>query len=82
MKLYAIISESCCSGENDSTEHLMIPDGMDLGEEKKAWDKWYGEVYCSQDVYPVAIKYMDFIVWLKSHGAVYPSGDQLSEFRY
>jgi hypothetical protein len=82
MKLWALVQESGHSGENDYTEHLMIPDGMDLAEEKKSWDIWYRDVYCEDRNYPSGIKYIAFTEWLKSHGAVYPSGEQLSEFRY
>jgi len=65
-RLVSIQSECYeCSGGHD---FLMIPEGLDLEVEAKAWRKWYQEEYqfCAQLPRP---EYILFVEWLKQRGA-------------
>ena len=58
-----------------SVDHLVIPENMDLEEEKAERDKWYQEVYCpslqSAEIgkKETIEKYIDFPEWLIMRGA-------------
>jgi hypothetical protein len=83
MKLWALISESCCAGENDYTDILLIPDYMDPKIMKYNWNLWYRECYCSDGaLHHEGIKYLSFIDYLKGSGAKDPSDSDIQFFRY
>ena len=59
-----------------SVEHLVIPDALDIEQEKVAWDRWYYDIcFPSPDV-----EYVSFADWLKQRGARDTTDDELFEF--
>ena len=52
-----------------SVTHIVVPDGMDLDEEKKQYEKWYDEVYVPRLHSRDSVGYMSLPEWLKSRGA-------------
>ena len=44
MPIIAIMSG--CDWNDASVDHVVLPDGASIGEEKKAYDVWYKETYC------------------------------------
>jgi len=60
-----------------SVHHLVVPDEMDLSNEKSAYDKWYTEVFCADR--PL-VNYMNFWEWLVSRGARLTTDSEVLEF--
>jgi len=69
--LYAI----CGGGDwNDaSVEHLILPDGLDIDEEKIKWRTWYREKYAGKK----GVEYIFFIDWLLKAGARVPTEEEV-----
>ena len=56
--------------DDASVEHLVVPDDMDLKEQRLLHYKWYREVYrLSADTGRGKVKYMTFTQWLVKAGA-------------
>jgi len=71
-RLYAI----CSGGDwNDaSVDHLILPDSLDIDEEKKKWRTWYGEEYYRKK----GVKYISFVDWLLKAGARAPTEEEVT----
>ena len=70
-----------------SVDYLVIPEGTDLDDEFKKYQKWYREIYCgrkNQDAYGNAgkrMQYMTFGQWLRKNcNARDVTGDELEIF--
>ena len=70
-----------------SAEYLVLPDGMNISDQKGDWRKWYKEVYCddlrrTNKEYGNGGKviYISFCEWLKNHGARDVTDDELEVF--
>jgi len=64
-KLVAILSGG--DWYDASVTHLVMPEKVDLNEAKKAWDKWYRQIYCKSKQ---SADYFCFSTWLiKNYGA-------------
>lgn len=78
-KIIAITSGTCY---DCSWEPLVLPEGLDLEAQKKAWRKWYDEEYCPGlhnrpfNVQP-RVTYIGFTDWLRREGARDPRSDEL-----
>lgn len=71
-----------CDWVDASAEYVILPEGMDIVAEKKAYRKWYHEEYCPsfQEGLLKRTKmplYNSFVQWLLKRGAVEPTEDQL-----
>lgn len=72
-KLYAI----CSGGDwyDASVEHLILPDNLDINEEKEKWRTWYREEYS-----PGEVKYISFVDWLLKAGAHKPTEEEVTVY--
>lgn len=64
-----------------SAEYLVLPDGMNLEEEKKLWNEWYRREYCPALHDGKRPQFKTFTGQLREKGATDPSGDQLEVFQ-
>lgn len=63
-----------------SAEYLVLPDGMNLEDEKKLWEKWYRDEYCRALRKGARPEFVSFTGQLRAKGATDPSKDQLEVF--
>ena len=76
MKIWAIVSGSCY---DCSWNHVILPSGMDMQEQKKLWDVWYQKTYCPALRAAKGPKYVSFFEFLLEKGAKLPTANQLEE---
>ncbi len=60
-----------------SAHYLVLPDGLDIGAERKKWKQSYEKEYRSDST---TILYVDFYEWLKKAGARDPLPDELTVY--
>lgn len=60
-----------------SVDYAVVPDGMDLDKEHRAWNAWYHSEYVPSMEAGRPIKYVDFIQWLCDRGARMATEDEL-----
>ena len=60
-----------------SAEYLILPPGLDIDAEDKAWHEWYHKEYCPQLRADMKPKFRTLVEWLKDKGAREPSTDEL-----
>jgi hypothetical protein len=83
VKIIELVDNDYYSSSND---HVVIPDGMDINDELKAYQDWYKNVYCAQPnafnhCEPAGIRYMKFFDWLLSKGARKPTDEEFGTFQ-
>lgn len=60
-----------------SAEYLVLPDGLSIEAEAKAYQRWYRDEYCVQLRAGDRPKYRSLFVWLLEKGAREPRDDEL-----
>jgi len=65
-----------------SVEHLIVPDGVNLGAEARKWRRWYRDIYCPHLRQGGSTsEFMSFSGWLTSKcGARETEGEEVIEF--
>ena len=69
-----------CDWYDASVHHLVIPDDMNLDQQKADLKKWYKEVYYPSFHQEKREKYYTFVEWLIKNGARYTTEDELVEY--
>jgi hypothetical protein len=75
MKITAIVSGTCY---DCSCDHLVLPEGMNIEEQKRLWRNWYNEYYCPQLSAGQRPKFTSFVDFLIENGAKRPTDEQLT----
>jgi hypothetical protein len=63
-----------------SVDHLVIPESMNLDEQKQAWRKWYDEEYCPALHRNEKPTYLGLSEWLVKNGARKATETDVVEF--
>lgn len=63
-----------------SVEHLVVPSGMDLNAEHRAYREWYHREYCTAQRAGNKMAYLGFSEWLIKQGAHRTADDEVLEF--
>lgn len=60
-----------------SADYLIVPESVNIENEKILWRDWYHKVYCPSINTPNKLSYIGFVDWLKKLGAREPAKSEL-----